>query len=442
MDGYATDRETRFTRRNGLRPGIFRKQTRTADRVPARLSVRQSVLLPVLLISLLSARPLAASGPASPASPGIYRSETCSGTRPGPQDLLRDSSYLSSVRDSVDRYFERKPGPLKPPENRAVFTPLLSAFYSREESAGLQAGFSLRYRSGLRTDLPYSGLQVQSSFSANRSAAADLGGSHWDRQGRGRLSYRFGFHDRPVRFWGIGFAAGSDPASESTFRETAFRLDAAWHLRLGPSAEWGILAGFRHIRDRDFSRPDLLAGQSGRYRAVLIGTELRTDRRDHPVLPTSGYLLQWTGTAAWSPDCSWHAGSVLIADGYAPLWEGAVLAGDFYAEFHTENTPWQAIAAAGGSERMRGYYTGRFRDRHFITLQAELRQQIHRGHGAAVWAGAGNLFSSFRQFRWNETLPSWGIGYRWYLQGTLLRIDAGFGRFGEWGISAGVNHAF
>ncbi len=72
----------------------------------------------------------------------------------------------------------------------------------------------------------------------------------------------------------------------------------------------------------------------------------------------------------------------------------------------------------GGSQRMRGYYQGRYTDNDMITFQVELRQRIWRRIGCTVWGGAGNVFNSLDRFDWSETLPNYGVGLRWELKKT------------------------
>jgi hypothetical protein len=77
---------------------------------------------------------------------------------------------------------------------------------------------------------------------------------------------------------------------------------------------------------------------------------------------------------------------------------------------------------------MRGYYEGRFTDRNMVTAQAELRQNVWRRVGVALWVGAGNCFSSWNAFEWSHTLPNYGIGLRWELKKRVnIRFDYGFG---------------
>ena len=87
------------------------------------------------------------------------------------------------------------------------------------------------------------------------------------------------------------------------------------------------------------------------------------------------------------------------------------------------------LARLGDNQRMRGYYLGRFTDNNMITFQVELRQRIWRRIGGVVWGGAGNVFHTFRDFQWNQTLPNYGLGLRWELKKRVnVRLDYGFGK--------------
>lgn len=64
------------------------------------------------------------------------------------------------------------------------------------------------------------------------------------------------------------------------------------------------------------------------------------------------------------------------------------------------------------------------------------------GHGIAVWGGAGNVFSNFKHFKWNETLPTYGLGYRWEFKKRVnIRLDYGFGK-GQSAFYFNINEAF
>ena len=59
-----------------------------------------------------------------------------------------------------------------------------------------------------------------------------------------------------------------------------------------------------------------------------------------------------------------------------------------------------------------------------------------------MWGGAGNVFSSFERFRWDQTLPNYWLGLRWEFKRRVnVRIDYGFGRKTS-GLVFNINEAF
>ncbi len=119
------------------------------------------------------------------------------------------------------------------------------------------------------------------------------------------------------------------------------------------------------------------------------------------------------------------------ADAYVSLWKGMVLACDLWAEFTLGRPSWHLYAKLGGTERMRGYYEGRYRDNNLVQTQVELRQKIYRRHGLAAWFGLGNLWGQ-DDFRWRNTLYSFGVGYRFEFKNRMnIRLDYGWGVYGN-----------
>ncbi|MDE5573558.1 MAG: hypothetical protein K2I94_07400, partial [Muribaculaceae bacterium] len=119
-----------------------------------------------------------------------------------------------------------------------------------------------------------------------------------------------------------------------------------------------------------------------------------------------------------------------------------VLAAQIHGEITNGNTPWSMLAELGGSESMRGYFEGRYRDKSEIDVTLELRQHIYHRNGAVVWAGAGSVFPKFSSIKFKQILPNYGIGYRWEFKNRVnVRLDYGFGR-GQSGFVFQINEAF
>lgn len=101
------------------------------------------------------------------------------------------------------------------------------------------------------------------------------------------------------------------------------------------------------------------------------------------------------------------------------------------------------MARLGNSYSMRGYYEGRYRDKHKLEMQAELRQHVWKRNGIAVWAGAGTIFGKFGSLRADRILPNFGIGYRWeFKKDVNVRLDYGLGKGGQSGFIFNINEAF
>lgn len=121
----------------------------------------------------------------------------------------------------------------------------------------------------------------------------------------------------------------------------------------------------------------------------------------------------------------------LTFDFYQKLWKGAVLACDLYADATAGTPSWHMYAKMGGMERMRGYYEGRYRDKKLVETQIELRQKIYRRHGIVGWIGGGQVWGTDK-FRWDNTLYSFGCGYRFEFKNRMnIRLDYGWGNFGN-----------
>ena len=100
------------------------------------------------------------------------------------------------------------------------------------------------------------------------------------------------------------------------------------------------------------------------------------------------------------------------------------------------------MAMLGGSNSMRGYYEGRYRDKNMMTAQLELRQHVWRRNGIVVWAGLGTVFDRFSQIDSDRLLPSYGIGYRWEFKKRVnIRVDLGFGRHST-AFAMGIHETF
>lgn len=335
-------------------------------------------------------------------------------------------SFLKRVvdyyeRSAIDRTFEKK----------IDITVIGGPSYSSDKSLCLGVLAAGLYRVNRRDSVtPPSNVSLYGTVSINGYYYVGITGNTFFRQGRHRLDYDLGLYSQPTKFWGLGY---SDAINKDAVKYTAKRygITAKYMYAVMRNTYIGVTLDFNYSKAKNLNNQDYIHGQRLHYLGASVGTFIEYDSRDVVTYPTKGVYL--SGRCAVQPDAFGDCGHTIwrgsiMADFYRRVWKGGVLALDIYGEFNSTYTPWTMYATLGGSNRMRGYYDGRFNDLDMVTAQIELRQRIWRRIGCAVWGGAGNVFRSFEHFRWKHTLPNYGIGLRWELKKNInVRFDYGFG---------------
>ena len=108
----------------------------------------------------------------------------------------------------------------------------------------------------------------------------------------------------------------------------------------------------------------------------------------------------------------------------------SILGFNFIAQSSQGDTPLQELGRLGGHEIMRGYFEGRYTDRHLIATQIEWRQKLSHRWGAVAFAGLGNVAPSLDDFDFDTLRASYGIGVRFLVdeeENLNLRLDFGIG---------------
>lgn len=260
---------------------------------------------------------------------------------------------------------------------------------------------------------------------------------------RHRIKYDISFASMPIDYWGIGYAMAQ--AEKSSMVEKRYRIDAEYQYEMARNFFGGVALDFTHAAAKKVANPDYMLGQRDKYTATGWGLSLQYDSRDFAPNPYKGIYLSLRETyfpaALGTTETIWR--TTFTGNYYQRLWKGCTLALDAYMEYNAgKEIPWSMVAQLGGGYRMRGYYLGQYRDNGMIEVQAELRQKIYNRHGIAVWVGAGNVFPNFNSFQWRQTLPNYGIGYRWEFKHRVnVRIDYGRGKHGG-SVVFNVNEAF
>ncbi len=330
------------------------------------------------------------------------------------------------------------------PTKKFDFSIIGGPHYSSDSKFGVGIMGAGLYHADGDTLTPVS--QVSVYFDATTAAhfKVGVGGTHIFPGDTRRLTYDVNFSRIATKFWGIGYEECRVDANESKYKyfNTQVRVDYRW--RIGNHFYAGPLAAINYIKGQDFEKPWLWHGEPSHSFNAGAGFIIEYDSRDNMSSAFHGTFLRleqqfnprFLGNRQAFSRTSAHASH------YSPLWRGAILAATADCAFTYGNTPWGLLSTFGGSNNMRGYFEGRYRDKSAITACVELRQHIWHRNGIAIWGGAGTVFSRFSDITSRSVLPNYGIGYRWeFKQRVNVRVDLGFGR-STTGFIFSINEAF
>lgn len=330
--------------------------------------------------------------------------------------------------------------------HRFDFSVIGGPHYSTDTKLGLGLVAAGLYRTDTTdTALPPSNVSLFSDVSTVGFYMLGIRGTHIFPKDRYRIAYTVYFYSFPSYYWGVGYDMGDNDANKTKMKRQQAQAKASFMFRLADNFYVGPSASFDFIQGKDIERKEIFAGMDHVTRNFGVGLSLAYDTRDVLTNPHRGVYInleQDFRPRFLGNDYAFSTTS-LRADVYKQVWHGGILAADLRTEMNFGNPPWGLMAKLGGSYSMRGYYDGRYRDKHKAEAQIELRQHVWKRNGIALWGGAGTVFSRFDDVRMKRVLPNFGIGYRWeFKKDVNVRLDYGFGKAGQSGFMFSINEAF
>lgn len=318
--------------------------------------------------------------------------------------------------------------------------------YSTDTKLGIGLVAAGLYRANANdTLLPPSNVSLFGDVSTVGFYMLGIRGTHIFPQDKYRADYTIYFYSFPCKFWGMGYDMGNDDSNKSDMKRWQARFKASFLFHLGDNLYLGPMVSYDYVIGRRIERPELLNGMDQHTWNIGAGFSAVYDTRDVLTYPHRGFyinLSQCFRPRFMGNDYAFST-TELQVDAYQRVWKGAILAEDFRTMLNFGNPSWGMMALLGNSNSMRGYYEGRYRDKHKMEAQVELRQHVWKRNSLTTWVGAGTVFHKFSEMRSRHILPNFGIGYRWeFKKNVNVRLDYGFGKAGQTGFLFSINEAF
>ncbi len=322
------------------------------------------------------------------------------------------------------------------------------AFYTQETSLAFGGMVVRGFRwTGSPPDARPNSIVAAAFYTLRRQYSVSAAPGLYLRDGQYHARLSGAFEEWPSTFWGVGRDV-SDDAEDFTRRSASLegtllrRVRGA--LRVGPAVDLAF-TGISDVEAGGMLDRGALEGSDG-GRVAGLGLAACWDTRDREFWPAWGAyhslkVLRYLGDPVGDFP---FTQATLDLRAFLPLGGGRVWAVQALGVVTDGTAPFFRLAGLGGPANMRGLYEGRFRDRHLLAVQTEIRAPLGRRLAAVGFLAAGEVAHRLAGFRPGEVLLTGGAGLRFALDPENrmnLRVDLGVSRFGLAPIVT-INEAF
>lgn len=255
------------------------------------------------------------------------------------------------------------------------------------------------------------------------------------------------FQSFPLRYFGIG--PDTLPDYRALVQQKTLVLRERALRKIIPSLYVGAQVGFDVVAGTSFDfregvEDTSLPTGAGGSENVSLGVGVLFDNRHNVLNVRNGLFSELAflhSNRAWGSDFSF---STVVSDTrwYRSVNKTDVIAAQLFGQFTFGNVPFNNLSTLGGESLLRGYYLGRFRDRHFVGTQLEYRMlpfsflsdyEFFRRLGAVAFAATGAVFPDLSGPKADSFVLAGGLGLRLLLfpdKDIFSRLDVAFTKEG------------
>lgn len=288
-------------------------------------------------------------------------------------------------------------------------------------------------------NLKTSNISLVGTLTEKKQKKLNLTTDIWTKNNKYHILTDIRFRDWPLNFYGIGNNTWAQDEINIDQKLSRIKIDVEKeifkNLYFGFNSNYDNYK-FNTITDTGIFQLDNVKGiQGGEF--LNFGVSMLYDTRDVTTYSNKGFYGRVK--YAYAPNFFGKdnfVGSMTEIDlrAFHPLRNNLTLAIQaLYKGTYGKDVPFYVMRELGGDMSMRGYYLGRYRDKNYVTAQAEIRYRFHPRLGAVAFLGTGSTFSNQYHARF---VPSYGLGGRYFFNlehRTSIRIDYAYGekRLGE-----------
>lgn len=333
-------------------------------------------------------------------------------------------------------------------QRKVLLLPIPILAYKPETRWILGVSFNAIFRVSRDSITRPSALRVNVSYSQNKQFAVIPEWNVFSKHNKWNIRGNYAFTTFGEDFYGIGSETPASNKEYYSFNMHRFNMKVAYKVL--PK----LYAGVQYNAERMFNiEADSLGllntqkpmGYNG-YNASGAGLILYYDDRDFVYFPLHGQFVELSHVSYGKALGGAYRFTNITLDArkYIQLWKRNVLALQGFVNLNEGDIPFRMQGVLGSDMYMRGYYRGRYRDKHAMAFQAELRKTVWGPLGIVVFAGGGTVAAQPGEL-FSGIKPNIGAGIRFLAipkEKINISIDYGWGSNGEGALYLGMHEAF
>lgn len=325
------------------------------------------------------------------------------------------------------------------------------AFYTPETELAFGAGGLISFNlSDKKKNPKLSSITASGYYTTNGQFSVSVLPELYIGKYETRLSGRVGYDKAIDKFYGIGNSVETFDSAD--YLQNNLIITCLIQMRVFDDRfKVGLNYEFRDLSMNDKkSNPFLLentvTGSDG-GRNSGVGISASWDSRDDVFYPTTGGFYEVVGTNFFKAFGSSFEYSKFSFDlrRFFKMGKESTIGMQFYLLSENKTPPFYDLALLGNDTKMRGYYTGRYRDKTYYTMQTEYRiANVFWKFGFVAFGGFGDVAPSVSKITISTVKPTYGFGLRFRFdekEKLDLRVDLGLGK-GTSGVYFGAKQVF
>ncbi|WP_137227258.1 BamA/TamA family outer membrane protein [Shewanella sp. MEBiC00475] len=325
---------------------------------------------------------------------------------------------------------------------------LPTAYYTPEKKFGVGLLMVGLYKTdNASSEEQPSSLVLNSFVSMNQSYGVQIENMTFLNQGKQRLLLDLELHNEAAVYYGVGIDEGDQDLNHHEFDEQLYSFKPRWMTEIASHYFIGVGADFIYTSADSLElvstglsvdSSDILPNN---FSSGVVVSSIY-DSRDYRLNATKGWLFQ-VDAGLYQNDQydSFSTYNIELANYIDLSSMPGLIAWQVQGHLTSGDVPWSLLPDLGGSDAMRGYIRGRYRDEQMMMGQVEYRLPIFQRYGMVFWGAVGSVAPKVSELT-DTLLTAYGTGFRFNIKDNInLRLDVGVGE-NETNFYLNVNEVF